>query len=466
MFRLFYRHISDLLSSYIDDQLSKNERQLVEKHLADCPLCAQELIELKNISEKLKTWRVDELGPEFDNAVMRKIVSGEVERGQVTMENKNWKVFMPVGALVGILAFVLVFGQIQLYMKRGIQGRIRESADQIGKQFSPGMQYSERTKNVAGQYEPYYMGSQADRDANKAVSFSRGTTNVVGLASRSYGYHDAKQQVLARLSDATARTGSQTYAGYKINPVVPVSEGSVIVIQPNLPATGEGEKIIRTAKVRLEVENSKEAYTKITLLCKEVGGYLAASNYFEDSEANAVSSVALRIPKDKFPLTLDRLATLGRVENITSNSVDVSQEYANLKAHLDALVVVYNKMVEALERRQTSISEAVKLESELTPVLERLESLKNQIDALNNAISFTTVNVYFHEPRITLNILKKSVRFIREGLITGLMEVVKIVSLVIPLVVVFLFYFVLFVPVIIGIILLIRRSIRRFRRKE
>ena len=51
-------HIGDLLSAYIDNELTENERQLVEEHLYDCPECFaifSDFMMLKN--DVLQTFR-------------------------------------------------------------------------------------------------------------------------------------------------------------------------------------------------------------------------------------------------------------------------------------------------------------------------------------------------------------------------------------------------------------------------
>jgi dsDNA-binding SOS-regulon protein len=237
--------------------------------------------------------------------------------------------------------------------------------------------------------------------------------------------------------------------------------GSVIVIQPNLPATGEGEHIIRTGTVRLEVGDGKDTYRKASDICKELGGYLAASNFYKDDAGREAGEIIMRIPKDKFTTALDKLSSLGRVENISTDSKDVGQEYANLKSELDAAMVVYNKMLEALQKRQTSINEAARLESEITPILRRIADLKNRVEYLNNAVSFTTVTLKFHELQVSSKVLKDSTRFIRESLIKAGVGLVKFAAAAIPVTIVL---------VIVGVValalgLLVKRLIKRLLKR-
>lgn len=66
---------------------------------------------------------------------MRKSLS---KRGQSTLE---------YAVLIVVIIAALV--AMQVYLKRGIQGRMRESSDQIGEQFSPGYTVSNRTTYTA-----------------------------------------------------------------------------------------------------------------------------------------------------------------------------------------------------------------------------------------------------------------------------------------------------------------------------
>lgn len=237
---------------------------------------------------------------------------------------------------------------------------------------------------------------------------------------------------------------------------------SVIVIQPVLPATGEGEKIIRTAQVRLEVEDGKQTYTKASEICQELGGYLAASSFYKDAEGREAGTITMRIPKDKFLTALDKLSALGKVEKMDSNSQDVSQEYTNLKTQLDISMVVYNKMLEALQKRQVTIPEAIRMESELTPVLRKIEDLKNRIERLNNAISFTTVNLNFHEPKVSLKVLNENKSYIKQSLITAQINAVKFFVNVLPFMAVAIVSFV----IILAIALLLKNWVIRLFKNE
>jgi hypothetical protein len=439
---MFKRHVLKELSSYLDNQLSDRKKFRVENHLQECKICSQELAKLKILSEKLKTWQVPALDTSFDNSLKNEIASWELEGGRFKMKKKTLTILIPSAALAGILVFLFV-GQV--YFKRGIQGGLREASENLGKEYV--------TKQLGPMYGDSSVGSyfQIPQDLEPNFQTTEKPQNATfnSYDAWSSRYYVAPAKSYLELKGSTQGADS-TYAQ--------TGEGSVIVIQPILPTTGEGEKVIRTAQIRLEVEDAKETYKKASEICQELGGYLAESKFYKDYEEQQSGSITIRIPKDKFTTALNRLSALGKVESLNTTSQDVAQEYANLKSKLDATIIVYNKMLEALQKRQTTIPEAMRLESELTPILQRIETLKNQIELLNNAVAFTTVTLNFHESKVSVKTLKESIRFIRESILSTAINTVRFFASAIPIVVVGIAWLVF----VVGIALFIRYWVKRF----
>lgn len=440
---MFTRHVVKELSAYLDNQLSEKEKLTVEKHLKGCESCRKELSGLKLISEKLKAIPAPDLGPFFEETVKEMIRAPQgLERGEVKMKKKTWYLVVPSGILAGILLFVFVG---QMYMKRSLQGRIGQTADETGESFASARNYSggkDYTMAEGGSVSRGTLYSKASlpqnsivhqgisaqqfESSNVPIAVIHANTNTVSGEDiyRERYYLTAENGLDLEKKEAQRFAESRT--AYQDN-------ASVIVIQPTLPATGQGAYIIRTAEVRLEVENGQDTYKKTSELCQELGGYLAASNFYEDGEGRQAGTVTMRIPKDKFLTALDKLSALGKVEGSSTQSQDVSQEYANLKAQMDASMVVYNKMLEALQKRQNTIPEAVRMESELTPVLQRIANLKNKMEALNNSVSFTTVNLYFHEAAVSAKVLKEAGQDIQKSMLAAKINAVRFLGRALPI---------------------------------
>jgi hypothetical protein len=82
------------------------------------------------------------------------------------------------------------------------------------------------------------------------------------------------------------------------------------------------------------------------------------------------------------------------------------------------------------------------------------------MENLNNAVSFTTITVDFHEPRVSTKTLKESKRFIQESLISSTVNAVKFLAAAIPI----LILVVVCGAVLTGLALLVYWVIRLFRR--
>jgi hypothetical protein len=437
------------LNAYLDNQLDAKQKLRISSHLKECKICAEALTHLETLSRKLKTWQAPQVEPGFDAAVAEKIVSWELGKGEVKMKRKTIAMLIPSGVLAGILVFLFVgiSSQTQVRSKTWevTEGEVRSRSNQTGG-FRAGL--------AAHKMVNYGMAASKGADilagSSPAYSLSGPVTYSGSVARGSFGENmDTRGQAVAKMSP------NENY-------LVDEDQGAVIVIQPNLPATGQGEKIIRTAVVTVEVENGKQTYKKISDLCQELGGFLANSNFYRNNEGREAGTITLRIPKDKFTAALDRLSALGKVQGINTDSKDVGQEYANLTSRLDAAMVVYKKMLEALQKKQASISEAARLESELTPILKRVQDLKNEIESLNNLISFTTISVNFYETRASFKALKESGRFIRESILTAGINAVQLIAKAIPVVIVL----VLVLGVLIGIAVLVKNWVIRFFKRE
>jgi len=425
-------HLTKELSSYLDNQLSEARKSEIEEHLKACSMCSQELNRLKMLSEKLKEWHMADLDASFDASVRDEIVARELERGEVKMKKRTLTILLPSGVLAGILVFLFLG---QYYVTGRFQGKIRKTASTtIGEPHKPigynnyevGLAPDASLNEVPAERGSYATGlARSERDGGKAY------VEIESLGD-SLGNFLARKQP-ERSDKSPALVDTQAY------------QGSVIVVEPVLPATGEGEKIIRTAEVKLEVEDGKEAYKKASGICQELGGYLAASKFYKDAEGRESGTITMRIPKDNFITALDKISALGKVETSYTNSKDVGQEYTNIKTQLDTSMIVYRKMLEALQKRQATIPEAMKLESELTPVLRRIEELKNKLEYLNNAVSFTTVTVQFHEPQASAKVLKETRHYIQQRLLSARINAVKFLADAIPA----------FLPVMMWVVILI-----------
>jgi len=101
------------------------------------------------------------------------------------LRNRKAQTTAEYAILIGLVVAALV--AMQTYVKRGLQGRMKDATDQVGLQ-NPSL-------NATPQYEPYYM--QQDVTQNTIATDTENTA-VGGAITRTN-------------NDASARTGTQTF---------------------------------------------------------------------------------------------------------------------------------------------------------------------------------------------------------------------------------------------------------------
>ena len=416
---MFRRHVINRLSYYIDGKLKEKEKLAIDQHLKLCQFCRKELIDLELVRKSVKNWTAPKLDEGFDDRLMNAIVERELNKEAVPMKRKTLAMLIPSGVVAGLLVLVM-FNQV--YMKKSVTARLKTSSEEIGENYAE-------------------EGFDAGYDITNGMQFLNGKKEKYHDAwgvSRESDYRHSKfvsaQSLKLEDSDFDSNIVDNRIKSVKIVESPVENQGSVIVIQPVLPGTPDAEKLIRTATISLEIEDGTVAYKKVADICKEFNGYLAASRFFKDDQGRQAGTITMRIPKDKFDAALESLSAIGKVEDVKTDSQDVSRQYASLKTELDATMVVYNKMLEALNKRQATIPEVIRMESELTPVLRKVEHIKNQIETLNNAVSFTTIKVNFHETKVSVKTLRESTKSLRESLIATGINSVKFIAYALPFV--------------------------------
>ncbi len=99
------------------------------------------------------------------------------KRGQSTLE---------YAVLIVVIIAALI--AMQVYLKRGLQGRLRESSDQIGEQFSPGYTTSNRTTRSGSTVtEVREAGGAVDTEITNQWQNVTGVENVMAAANEYWG---------------------------------------------------------------------------------------------------------------------------------------------------------------------------------------------------------------------------------------------------------------------------------------
>jgi hypothetical protein len=159
-------------------------------------------------------------------------------------------------------------------------------------------------------------------------------------------------------------------------------------------------KVIKTAYIELEIEVGKFESTlfELTNLAEQNGGFVSNSQSYSDSEGNLTSgSVTIRIPSNKYNSALNRVKEMGTVKSTSSSGQDVTQEYTDLESRLRNYEAQEEVLLD-LMKESKKVSDSLEVQRELSNVQEQIELIKGRMQYLDDMVSFSTIDVFFHEP--------------------------------------------------------------------
>lgn len=92
------------LNAYIDNELSKEEKQMIEKHLKRCKKCKKRIEELKSVDKYIKKYTVEEPTNEFKLGLASRVISEvKIEKRKLIV---RW-VIIPVSISLLIFVFLI-----------------------------------------------------------------------------------------------------------------------------------------------------------------------------------------------------------------------------------------------------------------------------------------------------------------------------------------------------------------------
>jgi len=163
--------------------------------------------------------------------------------------------------------------------------------------------------------------------------------------------------------------------------------------------TGD-RKVIKTAYIEMEIESGKfeKIMFELTALSEQSGGFVSTSQSYSDSEGNLTSgNITIRIPSGKYNSALEKVKEMGDIESISSSGQDVTQEYVDLESRLRNYEAQEEVLLDLMAESKR-VSDSLEVQRELSNVQGEIEIIRGRMNYLDDMVSFSTINVYFHEP--------------------------------------------------------------------
>lgn len=204
------------------------------------------------------------------------------------------------------------------------------------------------------------------------------------------------------------------------------SEGTVVSTFDNNVSSGAvkpkkkpvnkiNSKIIRTADLKLKVEDVKKTSSKIANLVDMHGGYVSSENLISDKsyyqkikstedldiqEYEIVTSnvMYLRVPSKEFQKVLSSMKGLSISEDyVKINSQDVSEEYVDLETRLKTKKEVEARYIEILRSKAKNLEDILIAEDKIRVIREEIEAVEGRLNFLKNKVNLSTIQVEIYQ---------------------------------------------------------------------
>jgi hypothetical protein len=155
--------------------------------------------------------------------------------------------------------------------------------------------------------------------------------------------------------------------------------------------------IIKSAEIRLRVENTDTAIDRVTQVVGDAGGYIISSRVWYqahyDGENYKYSTITIGVPVLQFERSLNRLRGLAvKVLDESASGEDVTDQYVDLESQLTNLEATRERIKSFLDDAK-NVDEALRINAELSEIERQIEEIKGRMNYLKDRSSYSTITI-------------------------------------------------------------------------
>lgn len=164
------------------------------------------------------------------------------------------------------------------------------------------------------------------------------------------------------------------------------------------------DKIIYSADARVETTEFEKTIDALNALIAEYGGFVESSSVSSGSlysisrgdKYNRSANYTIRIPSQHFNTVMNSLSTLGNVPSTSVYSENISAQYYDTQARLEAYRTQEQTLNAMMEKAET-IEDVLAIEDKLTDLRYRIESLQSTMKNWDRKVSYSTISLRISE---------------------------------------------------------------------
>ncbi len=150
--------------------------------------------------------------------------------------------------------------------------------------------------------------------------------------------------------------------------------------------------VIRTADVEVKVEDAEKAEQTAQQIISAADGFVANSSTTGLGGSDPSVTMTIRVPVAEFEDSLNKLASLGVLQNKSLSSDDVTGQIVDLDARLKTLRAKEEAYVGML-KKVSSTADVVTMQDTISNVRTEIEQIMGQRQQLSAQAKFSTINL-------------------------------------------------------------------------
>lgn len=178
------------------------------------------------------------------------------------------------------------------------------------------------------------------------------------------------------------------------------SEPDLDFIKGEEDAGGIGDKIIGTYSMNFETLEFTKTVSELEALVAKYKGYVEFSEVYNQSSSEGriykFARHTLRIPKDEVMAFNAELKLMTHMVSENANVQNVTKYYRDTETRLDTLEAQRKRLNELYEEAER-IEDIINIESKLNDIIYQIESIKGELQYLDESINYSTVSTYIQE---------------------------------------------------------------------
>ena len=167
------------------------------------------------------------------------------------------------------------------------------------------------------------------------------------------------------------------------------------------------EKIIYSADATVETTEFDQSIADLNAMLAECGGFVESSsvngnNYYDSSRGNVsrrTANYTLRIPSAKFSGVMEGLSRLGNVPYTYMYTENVTAQYYDVQARMQALQAQEKRLMEMMEIAET-VEDIITIEDKLTDVRYRIDSFQSSLNNWDRRVAYSTLSITVKEVQV------------------------------------------------------------------